>query len=188
MKLILLPLVIWLCGFTRIAVGQQNIQFIYIGSHPLSHEDVLITTTGFRGDYLQGKDSRLTKIYYTNQRAFDTLKSYISRSNWIKRSDSSLPENGEINTAKSIYAFKIIGADANPLYIRGRDCFELFRSTSDYLGLVGLFNTPAYNAISHLRIQCQEQFFYRNSPIRPTRQIDTFRILDTPGIKVKLNN
>src|ERR1700734_3253613 len=138
MKRILVFLPVLICGIMRMAVGQQNIQFIYIGAYPGAHEDVLITSAAFQGDYLKGKYTRLTKMYYTNQKTLDTLKSYISRSNLVRRLDSYKRENGEIDTGMLIDAFKIIGAGPNPLYIRGKDCFALFTFSLNYLTNVGL--------------------------------------------------
>jgi hypothetical protein len=189
MKLIILLLPVLLCGFINIAVGQRNIQFIYIGSEPRTNEGVLITSAAFRGEYLNGEGRRLTKIYYTNQKALDTLKSYISSSNLVNLSDSFKRENGKIDTVKLIDAFKIIGADANPLYIRGKDCFALFTFSLNYLTKVGLGNTSVYMAMRDLSYQCHEGSFQRGIDLSRFHQLkDTFRIKDSPRILVKPNN
>ena len=162
MKLVILLFLVFLGGFTRIAVGQKNIQFIYIGSEPCCGEDVLITSADFRGDYLKGKDSRLTKLYYTDQRTLDTLRSFISRSNWVKRSDTSNRENIEIDMLKSLDAFKIIGVDSFPLYIAGHDCYKLFSSTWIYLGKVRIGRIAGYTAMNRLMFECHEEFLRRD--------------------------
>jgi hypothetical protein len=190
MKLILLLLPVLLFGFVRIAAGQQNVQFIYIGSYPDNHEDVLITSADFRGDYLRGKDSRLTKMYYTNQRTLDTLKSYILRNNWIKRSDTSKRENDKIDTGKLSDAYKIMGADAYPLYFKGKDCVKLFITIMRDLTNVGLGKTSVYNAMNHLFFQSDVEYLHRD--MIDARQLNQnevpYRIEDTPRIMAKPNN
>src|SRR5579864_2563810 len=121
MKIALLLIPVLLCGFISIVVGQQNLQFIYVGSEPRTNEGVLITSTTFQGDYLKGKDSPRTKIYYTNQRILDTLRSYISHSHLVKRGDRFMREHDEIDAVKLIDAFKIVGAGADPFFITGKD-------------------------------------------------------------------
>ena len=150
----------------------------------------MITSAAFQGDYLKGSDLRLIKIYYTNQRTLDTLSSYISRSNWIKRSDTSKRDNGKIDTVEVIDAFKIVGADRYPLYVRGKDCLKLFTGTMRYLINVDLGRTSVYNAMDQLMVECYRKFLHRNSDdISGRSHEDPFRrIDDTPRIKAKANN
>jgi hypothetical protein len=62
MKLNLLHLIILLCGLIRTAVGQQSIQFIYIGPENGDHDSVLITTANPYGERSKSLRDRLTKV------------------------------------------------------------------------------------------------------------------------------
>jgi hypothetical protein len=190
MKLIILFLPVLLCGFINISLGQQNIQFIYIGSTPDNYQDVLISSATFQGDYIKGNDRRLTKIYYTNQRTLDSVKAYILRSSWVKRSDTSEREKSEVDTVKLIHAFKIVGVETYPLYVKGKDCSDLFISTMRHLIIVNLGNTSAYSAMDQLMVECNEKFWNRNSnpPQSQSNEGPYRRIEDTPRIKVNSNN
>ena len=121
------------------------------------------------------------KIYYTDERTLDTIRSYISQSNFVKR------ENGEIDTIKKIDAYKIIGVDEHPLYVYGHDCFKLFKSVDRYLWTVGLKNSIGRNAMDFLIFQCRDGSVHRSLEYgRSSQIVDPFRaIVDSPRVKVK---
>jgi hypothetical protein len=169
MKLILLlPLV---CGLVTVAAGQQNLQFIYIGSDQTGRESVLITSSNSQADYLKGKDPRMVNVYYTDQRTIDSIRSYISQSKWVSRFDTFNRGNGEMDTPKLPDAYKIMGVDSHPLYVEGKDCLSLFLSTGYYLGSIGLTRTGGSNAMENLMFQCDQEFLRRHLINVPGPQI-----------------
>ncbi|HEV3411444.1 MAG TPA: hypothetical protein VG101_03155 [Puia sp.] len=169
MKLILLlPLV---CGLMTVAAGQQYLQFIYIGSDQRGRESVLITSSNSQADYLKGKDSRMVKVYYADQRTIDSIRSYISRSKWVNGLDSFSRGNGEKDSPKLPDAYKIMGVDSHPLYIEGKGCLNLFLSTGYYLGSIGLGFTGGSNAMENLTFQCDQEFLLRHLIKSPRPQI-----------------
>jgi hypothetical protein len=170
MKLILLLSL--LCGLMTVAAGQQNLQFIYIGSDQGGRESVLITSSNSQADYLKGKNSRMVKVYYTDQRTIDSIRSYISRSKWVTRFDSFNRGNGEKDTLKLPDAYKIMGVDSHPLYVEGKGCRNLFLSTGYYLGSIGLGITAGSNAMENLMFQCDREFLLRHLIKSPGPQIE----------------
>jgi hypothetical protein len=184
LKLSFLPL--FLCGFIRIATGQQKIQFIYVGSE--KYYESIVITSGHLPEDPEGKDLSHKKIYYADQRSFDTLKAYILRSDFVNLSDVPISENGKIDTLKLLDAYKIIAADSDTLFIAGHNCFKLFSSSEEYLAHVGLSNTVAWYAVRHLMFQCHEEFLDidRNKRLKHTIG-DTLHIDPNPRIKVKQN-
>lgn len=167
------------------AVGQQNIEFIYNGSDRVDHDSVVITSMQYPGRY---SESKHLKVYYTDQRTLDTLRSYISHGNYIRGRYTSPRKNEGIDTLKLLDVYKITGADAHPLFADGIDCFKLFLSAKRYLQYVGLARTTAWNAMSDMIFQCHEEFLHRNEISNPTRQIIMPRITDSPRIMTNPNN
>lgn len=161
MKLLILLFPALLCGFRTVSVGQQDIQFIYIGCEKGSHECVLITSTDLGGRYSESKEPQFRKEYYTDQRTIDTLKSYISRSNYITHLSAPEIAKAEIDTHKLVDAYKIIGIDKYTFFVKGNDCLKLFLSTMRYLDQVGLSKTPARYAMTQLLFQCHQEFWRR---------------------------
>jgi hypothetical protein len=184
MKIIILHFAL-LCGLAKITVGQQNIQFIYIGSGRVDHDSVMITSMRFSGGYPESKN---LKVYYTDPMILDTLRSYISHSNYVRESYSSPSKNKEIDTLKLLDAYKITGVDERPLYVDGADCFNLFLSVQRYLDHVNLANTTAWNAMFNMIFQCHEEFLRRNEMGNPDFQIRVPTIIDTPKALVKSSN
>jgi hypothetical protein len=145
-KVIPFILFVSLCGNTQIALGQDNILFVYIGTAKGDYDSVLVTTADPYAESSKGLEGRHT--------------------------------------------YKIIGAAPYPLYIHGRDCFMLFKSTLEHLlwkgpdrrkpgsGITMGFPV-ACNAMSHLIIQCHEEFLHRNQYVA-ARPKDTFRIPNEP--------
>jgi hypothetical protein len=184
MKLIILMFAL-LCGWAKITLGQRNIQFIYVGSGKVDHDSVVIGSMHFPGGY---SGSKHLKVYYTDQRTLDTLRSYILHSNFVKESHSSRNENYGIDTLKLLDVYKIIGVAENPLYVDGIVCFKLFLSTTRYLNYVGLENTTGWNAMSDMMFQCHKGFLHRNEIRESDRQIDMPRMVDTPRNLAKSNH
>jgi hypothetical protein len=188
-KLIFLLPLVFLAGFARIAEGQQNIQFIYIGSDPRGTKEVLLTSGAFQGDYLVGEDSHRAKIYYVDQRTLDTIRSYILQSNLVKRSDTSKSQIDKVDTVKFLDAYKIIATEPDTLYVKGKDCEGLFVSTWQHLAGLGLINTPGFNAMQYLMFQCYVEAWHRDLILGPPPyQILAPSITDTPRITAKPNN
>jgi hypothetical protein len=179
MKLFLLIFPTLLCGFRMVSVGQKNIQFIYIGSEKEGHECVLITSTDLGGRYSESKEPQFKKeYYYTDQRTIDTLKSYISRSNYITQLSASEIANAEIDTHKLVDAYKIIGIDKYTFFVKGNDCLKLFLSTMRYLDQVGLSKTSARYAMTQLLFQCHQELWRRELDSGPSDTIeDPYHIL-----------
>jgi len=170
MKLILLLLPLLLCGFPRIAVGQQRIQFIYIGSEKGDHDSVLITTANPYDECSKNLEGRLTKVYYTDQTSIDSLRSFMTRIDFITKSYPSKNKKKEIDTLAQLDVYKIIGAAPYPLYVEGSNCYQFFVSGWGYFGSLG--RSVVSNAMFRLIFQCHEEFMHGDEIIEPAAQIE----------------
>jgi hypothetical protein len=189
-KVVPFILFVSLCGNTQIALGQDNILFVYIGTAKGDYDSVLVTTADPYAESSKGLEGRHTKVYYIKQETTDTIRSLFSRCPIVTKSDTAKTPFLKSDTFELLDAYKIIGAAPYPLYIHGRDCFMLFKSTLEHLlwkgpdrrepgsGITMGFPV-ACNAMSHLIIQCHEEFLHRNQYV-PARPKDTFRIPNEP--------
>jgi hypothetical protein len=113
----------------------------------------------------------MVNVYYTDQRTIDSIRSFISQSEWVNRFDTFNRGNGEIDTSKLRDAYKIMGVETHPLYVEGYGCLSLFLSTEYYLGSIGLRISGGYSAMADLEFQCQRELFRRHLIKAPGSQI-----------------
>ena len=170
MKLILL--LQFICGFMTVVAAQQNFLFIYIGSDHSGRGSVLITSDDSQVRYLEGKDSRMVKVFHTDQRTLDSIRSYIWRNHWVNRCDTFNRGNGEMDSLKLSDAYKIVGVDSRPLYVGGEDCLTLFLSTWYYLDTIGFATSGGPGAMENLALQCEQKYIRRHLINAPGPQIE----------------
>ncbi|HET6255230.1 MAG TPA: hypothetical protein VFE32_14210 [Puia sp.] len=167
-----------LCSFAQVARCQETIRFVYIGPEKGDHESVWVTSAAFQNEFQRNADSLHEKVYYTDQRTIDTLRSYIARSNYVTQSYDPNIRKIEQDTPTLLDAYKITGVAPYPLFISGSDCFTLFVSTWHYLGNIDLGTTTGWNAMFHLMFLCHEEFLLRHEYAPPMGPIkDPYHIL-----------
>jgi hypothetical protein len=155
MKLIILLLPVLLCGFINIAIGQHNIQFIYIGGYSGNDQSVVLTSV---------KDLKMNdvEILLIDHRTLDTLRAYILRNYMEWRTRVAPPINTTTDTLNALGGIKVIGVDLNPLYF-SKDAFsELVFSAMRYLRTVDLNHSTVNFVLLHLKYLGQERFLHRD--------------------------
>jgi len=148
-------------------VGQQNIEFIYIGSGKGSHDSVVISSANPNDNHPKCLEGPFTKVYYTDQLSMDSLRSFITHTDFVTKSYRSKVKNNEIDTLAQLDAYKIMGAAPYPLYLDGSNCYQFFVSAWAYLG-----RSVASNAMFHLMFLCHEEFLHRDEIYEPAAHIE----------------
>jgi len=113
-KVVPFILFVSLCGNSQVALGQDNILFVYIGPAKGEYDSVLVTTADPYAESSKGLEGRHTKVYYIKQETTDTIRSLFSRCPIVTKSDTAKTPFLKSDTFELLDAYKIIGAAPYP--------------------------------------------------------------------------